>query len=156
MTLNVNEPTDQRLVSELPSYIRENRVDINAFEDTGGEIADTDLTITIGTTALAIGVGLDLGLAKLETVKITCPGVSVISQIRGGTAGQIKIFIFQVNSISFTDGLKTNGALYLNQLPSLSNYAAQQDDVIALLNIGGNGASTYGYWKELWRQLSVK
>ncbi len=155
MTLNTNEPTNQRLVSELPSYIRANRVSINAFEDVGGEIDTTDLTISIGTTALVVGI--DLSVSKIETVRINCIGVSVLNQIRGGLAGQIKIFIFESNTISLVDGLKaTAGSLYLNQLPVLSTFATQLDDVLALTNIGGNGSDVYGYWKELWRQLSVK
>lgn len=155
MALDVNEPTDQRMVGELPSYIRANRVTINAFEDVSGEVGSTDLTISIGTTALVVGV--DLSVARIETVRIDCLGVSNINQIRGGTAGQLKIFIFGSNTISLIDGLKTtNGALYLNQLPVLSTFTAQLDDVIALTNVGGNGSDVYGYWKELWRQLSVK
>ena len=93
---------------------------------------------------------------KLDVALVSGIGASTIEYIRGGIDGQIKIFIFQDNDITFKDGVKADGKLYLNQLPILSNFAAQQDDVIALVNIGGDGTTEYGYWKEVWRQLSVK
>ena len=154
MTLNINEPTDQRLVGELPSYIRANRVVINANEASDTEYSNQDLVITAGDTSLTVGT--DLSLSKIELIRITCLGVANIAQIKGGTAGQVKIFIFGVNTISFTDGVKSDGRLYLNQLPVSSSFAAQVDDVIALTNVSGDGAAVYGYWKELWRQISVK
>ena len=30
------------------------------------------------------------------------------------------------------------------------------DDILAVVNIDGDGAANYGYWKELFRTLSVK
>ncbi len=153
MTLNINEPTDQRLVSELPYYIRLHAAAINVLETDSG-IATTVLSILAGSTSLVVGT--NLSVAAFEVVLVSSAGVCNISQIRGGIQGQIKIFIFQDNLVSIVDGIKSDGRIYLNQLPTLSTYNAQQDDVIALVNVGGDGASTYGYWKELWRQLSVK
>lgn len=154
MTLNVNQPTDQALVSSLPEYIRESRVAINLLESGVTDVVNTTLSLTAGATSLTVGI--DLSSALVETVLISALGACTIFNIIGGTEGQIKIFIFQDNDITLTDGLKSDGALYLNQLPALSNFSAQQDDIIALLNIDGDGSSTYGYWKELWRQISVK
>lgn len=154
MTLNVNQPTDQVLVAELPPYIRANRVAINAFVSGDADIATTDLTIVGGTTALVVGT--DLSSIPLEVVLLTASGPATLAQIRGGLEGQIKIFVFQDNNTTLTDGVKSLGQLYLNHLPALSDFVAQQDDVLALINIDGDGASTYGYWKELWRQVSVK
>lgn len=155
MTLNVNEPTDQRMVSELPKYIRENRVDINAFIDVSGEVSSQGLNVATGTSTLVIPTNLTV--AQIETIYITSSGgVSNISLITGGSARQIKIFVFGDNNVSMIDGLKaTPGAIYLNQLPVLSTFNAQIDDVIALMNVDGAGA-IFGYWKELWRQVSVK
>ena len=147
--------TDQRLVSELPSYIRENRVAIEAFVDVSGEVTSNDLSIATGTTTLVIPT--NLSVAKIELIRVSAPGASSISLIQGGTAGQIKIFVFGDGNISLIDGLKaTPGALYLDQLPALSTWVTLIDDVVALTNIGGNGGATYGYWKELWRLTSIK
>ena len=154
MTLNVNEPTDQRLVSELSSYIREDRVAINAIESAADSITITNLSVSAGDTALVVGT--DLSTLKVETVLISGVGASIIEYIRGGVEGQIKIFVFQDNDISFKDGAKVDGKLYLNHLPALSDFNAQQDDIIAFVNIDGDGSTVYGYWKELWRQVSVK
>lgn len=153
MTLNVNEPTDQRAVSELPGYIRENREEINSI-GAGGAVAQTDLTVTAGQTSLSVGV--ELSAVGIETVVVTGGGVAALATILGGTDGQIKIFIFQDANVDLVDGPKAGGAFYLNHLPALSNFNPQQDDIIALRNVGGDGASVYGYWKELYRTLSVK
>ena len=154
MTLNVNEPTDQRLVSELASYVREDRVEINTISSGQDSITISTLLVSAGDIALAIGT--DLSADKIESVLISGTGASIIEYIRGGTEGQIKIFIFQDNDISFRDGVKLDGKIYLNHLPALSVFNAQQDDILAIMNIGGDGALVYGYWKELWKQVSVK
>ena len=153
MTLNVNEPTDQRMVSELPTFIREDRAAINAVSG-AGNVGVTDLTVLVGTTILSVGV--ELGTYGFETVKVTGVGVSTLLTILGGTEGQVKVLVFQGTNVRITDGAKAGGAFYLNQLPALSNFNPQQDDVLALVNIGGDGASVYGYWKELYRALSIK
>lgn len=151
MSLDVTKPTDQEPVAELPRYIRENRASINANEI---GYSTTELAVIAGNVALVVGT--DLSAASIETILISGVGASTLSFIRGGTEGQIKIFIFQDSDISLQDGVKADGRFYLNQLPALTIYNAQQDDVIAFSNIGGDGAAVYGYWKELWRQISVK
>ena len=153
MTLNVNEPIDQRAASELPGYIRENRVEINTLA-AGGAVAQTNLTVSAGMVSLAIGT--ELSAVGLETIFVTGSGVAALATILGGTDGQIKVFIFNDANVDLVDGVKSGGAFYLNHLPALSNFAPQQGDVIALRNIGGDGASVYGYWKELYRTIAVK
>ena len=153
MSLDVNKPIDQVNVNELPAYIRENRVAINAVSG-AGNVGSTDLDIAAGAVSLTIGT--DLGSYGFESVKVTGLGAAVIAKILGGSEGQVKVFVFQDANVKFLDGAKADGKLYLNQLPALSNYSPQQDDVIALVNIGGDGALVYGYWKELWRTTSIK
>ena len=154
MTLNVLEPTDQRPVADLPSYIREGRVEINAVAVNSNSITSSIVAVAVGATSLDIDTNLsDL---KIETVILSGAGVANISTITGGTAGQIKIFVFQDSNVSFTDGVKANGGLYMNNIPALSTFNFSIDDVLALVNIGGDGSGAHGYWKELWRQLSVK
>lgn len=156
MTLDANEPTDQRPVRELPYYIRQNRVDINANTGAGASISESDVNVAAGATSLVIST--NLSIVKIETVRITGIGAAPIAAITGGTDGQIKIFIFGDTNVTFTDGPKLPdlGSLYLNQLPLLSTFSPVIDDVLVLANVGGDGAATQGYWKELWRQLSVK
>lgn len=155
MSLDPNKPTDQELVSMWPWWVRQLVASINAIETEGHvDIVFTELTVSAGATAMVVGT--DLSDATKEYIKINSLGVALIGQIRGGTEGQIKTFIFQGNNLSFLDGPKLTGQLYLNQLPVLSTFNAQQDDVITLINIGGDGSDEYGYWKEISRQLSVK
>jgi len=154
MSLDPNKPTDQELVSMWPYWVRKLVSSINNLEAGVVDIVFTDLTILGGATTLVIGT--DLSTATKEYIKIDSSGAALINQIEGGAEGQTKTFIFQDNDISFVDGPKDTGQLYLNQLPALSTFNAQQDDVITLINIGGNGTDEYGYWKEISRQLSVK
>lgn len=154
MSLDTNKPEDQVMVSQLPSYIREDREEINSIS-AGGAVAQTDLVVSAGQTSLSVGT--ELSAAGLETVIVTGGGVAALETILGGTDGQVKVFIFQDANIDLVDGnVKINGRFYLNQLPAASNFEAQQDDVVAMRNVGGDGASVYGYWKELYRTLSVK
>lgn len=154
MTLNVNEPTDQELNARWPYWIRTLAAAINSIEAQDADVTITTLSVSAGDNALTIGI--DLTNIPIEFVFISGIGAAEIEYIRGAINGQVKVFIFQDNDISFKDGTKTDGKIYLNQLPVLSTYNAQQDDVLALINVGGDGSSDYGYWKELWRQVSVK
>jgi len=154
MTLDTTKPFDTALVSDLASYIRANRVAINAIvgSDNFGVV---DLEVAAGAISLAIGT--ELSTDGIEVVIISGAGLANLATITGGTEGQIKIFIFQDANVDMVDGnARAGGVFYLNHLPALSNFDAQQDDVLALVNIDGDGASTYGYWKELYRSLSVK
>ena len=155
MTLAANKPEDTELVSVLPYWIRQTRAAINALIPSMSNITINNLSLAPGDIGMAIGSELaDIGI---EVVFIDCTGASIIEQIRGGTEGQIKVFIFVGNTVGFQDGPKLTGQLFLNQLPALSIFDAQADDVIALVNVGGDGtAQHYGYWKEIWRQQSVK
>ena len=154
MTLNVNEPTDQRMVSELPAYIRATRVGVNAVTGSGG-VEQSDVEVTLGATSLSIGS--ELSTCGIEAVKMSGAGAATLATILGGTEGQIKIFVFQDALVDITDGTKDSGKFYLNHLPALTDFNAQQDDVLAVMNIGGDGtAGTPGYWVELWRTISVK
>ena len=154
MTLDATKPTDQELVSALPYWIRESREEINNIIEDTTQLTVTELTIQTGETALEVGT--DLTDTDMEVVLVSSSDPVVIEQIIKGVQGQLKIFIFQGNNVSFRDGPKSGGNLYLNHLPAMTTFDAEQDDVIALLNIGGDGSSEYGYWKELWRKLSVK
>lgn len=153
MTLDVNKPEDEVVVSSLASYIRENRAAINAGSATG--IAQTDLSVSAG--QISLSVGTELSPSGFETVMVTGDGVVALETIIGGTDGQVKIFIFKDFNVDIVDGnVKSGGKFYLNHLPAGSSFEAQEDDVIAFRNVGGDGASTYGYWKELFRTISVK
>jgi hypothetical protein len=153
MTLDATKPTDVEVISSLPLYIREARAAINALSG-GGDVGVTDLTIPPGTVSLTVGT--DIGLFGLEVIIVDAGAAVNIANILGGTQGQTKIFIFQDNNISIVDGLALAGAIYLNQLPALSSFAAHINDVLALTNIGGDGATVQGYWKEIFRQVAIK
>jgi hypothetical protein len=151
--MDATKPTDVENVSALPAYIRETRAAINALS-AGTGVGVTELTIPTGTVSLS--VGSDLGTFGFEIVIVDAEAVVNIANILGGVQGQVKIFIFQDNNVRIVDGLAANGAIYLNQLPALSSFVAQANDVLALVNIGGDGSTVQGYWKELFRQNALK
>ena len=153
MTLNVNEPTDQVLGSAVPAYIRANRVALNAISGSGN-VGVTELEIALGVTSLVIGT--DVGSYGYEAIKLSGAAAVTIATMLGGTEGMVKVFIFQDANVDITDGAKADGKFYLNHLPALTDYAPEQDDVLAVVNVGGDGAAVHGYWKELYRTTSVK
>ena len=154
MTLNATNPTDQAEVSSLPRYIRENRTEINSLISGITDYTVNTISLPTGTSTLVIGT--DLSDVNIETVLISSIGASVLETITSGTNGQIKIFISQNSNVSFKDGTKADGKVYLNHLPALTDFDLNQDDILAIINIGGDGVSDNGYWKELFRVLSVK
>lgn len=154
MTLDASKPEDSVQQSEIPSYIRENRIEINSGGGGSGSIGSTVLEVPGGTTSLTVGA--EVGDYNIETVIISGSGASSLQTILGGTEGQIKILVFQDANIDLVDGSKTLGEFYLNQLPIGGNFEPKLDDLIVLLNIGGDGDLFYGYWKELYRMISVK
>ena len=154
MTLDITKPIDRVQVSELPSYIREDREAIESVVVSGNSITTTVTQLSPGTTILEVGV--DLSAVKIENIIISGLGASIVAFITKGTAGQIKTFIFQDADITLQDGVKSDGKLYLNQIVPLSTFSGTSGDIISFINIGGDGVAVHGYWKELYRALAVK
>jgi len=151
--MDVTKPTDSEIVSALPSYIRETRAFAQALS-LSGLIVNTSITVLGGSNSLDIPT--QLSLAGYETVFLDASGPVNLEYIYGGIEGQVKILIFKDNDFVLVDGIQSGGRLYLNQLPALSALPASMGDVLALVNVGGNGTSIDGYWKELYRQQSVR
>ena len=152
--MDATKPTDVELVSALATYIREARAGINALS-AGSGVGVTALTIAIG--AIALTVGTEVGTFGYEVLITNAGGAANIAKILGGTQGQTKKFIFTDNNVGIVDGLAVDGNIYLNQLPALSTFAAQTNDVLELVNVGGDGGvTTHGYWKETGRMIALK
>ena len=151
--MDATKPTDVEIVSALAAYIREARAAINALSS-GSGVGVTELTIPAGTVSLSVGT--DLGIFGFEIVIVNADAGVNIANIVGGTQGQTKVFVFQDSNIGIVDGLAVNGAIYLNQLPALSSFVAQANDILALVNVGGDGSTVQGYWKEVFRQIALK
>jgi len=147
------KPTNQETAAALAAYIREVRAAVNALS-VGSGVGTTGLNIVAGTTSLSIGT--DLGRYGVDLVRFTADVAVSIDTILGGMSGQIKIFVALDSNISLVDGLASGGHLYLNQLPALSSFAMLAGDVIALVNIDGDGSAITGYWRELFRQTALK
>ena len=155
MTLSTSEPTDQALNATWPEWIRTLSAEINSIISGDTDISTLELLLVGGTTSLSVGTGGDLSSIPQEKVLISGSGPCTLTQITGGLQGQVKIFIAQGDNVSFTAGAKTLGQLYLNQ-PLATDFDMEADDVLVLMNVDGDGGSTYGYWEELYRKLSIR
>jgi len=151
--MDATKPTDVEQISAFAAYIREARAAVNALS-AGTGVGVTVLDIAAG--AVSLTVGTDVGRFGVELVLMTADGAVSIANILGGTEGQIKIFLALDNDVDIVDGLQAGGAIYLNQLPALSSYAMQTGDVLALVNVDGDGSTVQGFWRELFRQTALK
>ena len=152
--MDATKPTDVEIVGALPAYIRETRAGVNALSS-GSGVGVTALTIGAG--AIALTVGTEVGIFGYEVLITNAGGAANIAKILGGTEGQTKKFIFQDNNVGIVDGAALGGNIYLNQLPALSTFATQINDVLELVNVGGDGGvTTHGYWQEVSRQIALK
>ena len=144
--LNATKPTDQVDVSELPLYMRETRIEINKMS--------SELEVALAATTIVIGTGVQD--VDIELVIITGAGAASIAYMTGGTQGQIKIFYFQDANVGLVDGVnKADGEFWLNQVAG-TTFAGAIDDILAVMNIDGDGSSVQGYWKELYRIVDTK
>ncbi len=152
MALNANEPVN-RTVAELEGYQRETRAAVNAISGSGG-VGVT--TVELGAGVTSITVGTEIGDASFQVVILTAAAAAILETILGGSNGQVIVFVCLDNNVSFTDGPRLTGQMYLDQLPALSDFDADVGDVLSLVNVGGDGGATYGYWEELYRKVSVR
>lgn len=155
MTIDATKPTDAVLNSELPAYIRANRAEMNMISLSGtGAVGAQTLDIA-GATTLTIGT--ELSEEGFETVIISNSGAAcALTAFLGGIQGQVKMLVFQDVKIDLTDSnTKANGTFHLNEAPALGDYSPAVDDVLTLVNIGGDGAGDSGYWREVDRAASV-
>jgi hypothetical protein len=155
MTLDATKPEDSVLVSEIPGYIRENRAAINSAAVAGTGNVGASAVDILG--AVTLTIGSELSLEGLETVIISNSGAPcAMTAFLGGIQGQIKILIFQDLNIDLTDSdTKLNGTFHLNEAPAGGDYSPDVDDVLTLVNVGGDGAGTHGYWREVDRAANV-
>jgi hypothetical protein len=151
MALDAGEPRN-RQVTELEGYMRETRAAVNAISGSGN-VGVTELEIALAATTLSVGTELDD--FSIEVIILTAAAAVVITNIYLGVEGMIKIFVCQDANVSFTDGPKLTGQLYLDQGP-LSDFDMGLNDILAIVNVGGDGAAEHGWWQELFRKESVR
>jgi len=150
--MDANQPVDSVLVSSLPEWIRASRAAINTMVS-GTGLGVTDIEATLGDTSWSVTT--DLLEVGLEMVFVTGAGLAPLETILNGTNGQVKILVFGDGNVHLVDNTKVLGQFYLNQV-ALTTFEPEIDDVIALINVGGDGGTDHGYWKEVFRMISVK
>lgn len=150
MTVDATLPSDQSFVADWPTYIRETRTELNSLIATLGVAAVTNAVCD--STNLEIGATADLSAASIEVVFLT--GTGALTTITKGVEGMIKIFVCQSADNSFVydaDGI-VGGVLRLNSFESLD---VAVGDVIAFVNVYGDGDNNYGYWHEINRTIKA-
>ena len=162
MSVDSSKPTDNDVISEHAARIRAIAALANSNEAAIGlistSVAYTNLTLTAGQTSISIGSGAgNLSTAFIELVNIQATGAVTLEDITGGRSGQIKIFIAVDADVSIENDATaiTGGKFRLNQIPAINTIDLEIGDVIAFVNIGGDGSTLDGYWKELFRTLYV-
>ena len=160
MSLDASKPSDTgNVVADLAGHQRETRTAVNALESSiaglGAVSTHTDLVLSTGTTE--INIPDNLSAIPSETINISGDGASSVASMTGGSAGQVKIFIFDDTDVDFDNSAtKANGTFFLNQPIVSASFGPAQYDILALVNIGGDGVSDNGYWQELYRSVSAR
>ena len=110
--------------------------------------------MSVGDTSL--DVGDDLANVGTETVGLTADGAVNLTYITDGRAGMIKYILALDNNITLVqnEASTTNGTFFMNA-PAGVDLAMNTGDIVAFVNVGGNGSTVDGYWRELFRTLHV-
>ena len=157
MTVDATKPLGTDLVSTLDDYIREGRVEINSlWSAVGSGISAPNYTAISMTASVPLVGGTDVDAAGVEVIGLSGTVAVMLSTITACSAGAIKVFVIQNDNVTFeqADGDVTGGTFQMNA-PTDVDINVNTGDVIAFVNIGGDGVTADGYWMELWRKLQV-
>jgi hypothetical protein len=154
MTLDVTKPTDSDLVSSFAGYLRETRTQVNTntqdIESIGVIPAGKNIDLE-GVTVIRVGTGeKDVSTAPIETIFLTGSDPQNFENIEDCKTGQIKIFFILSDNLTFIKDVTKfdlNGDV---------NFTANQYDVIAFVNQGGDGIVDDGVWIELFRNINTR
>lgn len=151
--LNAALPGNNDTTSTWPELMRETRAAVNAVAQQAGVMDITQLQLTTGQIELVVSETGDMDINSRETIRITAFGAEThtISSIVGGNDGQVKTIIF---SGSVT--LAKSANLKLNTTGMFVDIEGFDDDVITLMNIGGDrDALVNGYWLQINQEIRV-
>ena len=157
MTLDADQPTDQALNATWPYWLRVHAAEINLLWAAAGAGGSSPIYTAINMAAgdTSLDVGTELSTTFLEILGLTADAAVNLTTITGGIAGQVKYIIALDNDVTLIQDTGTiGGTIYLNA-PAGVNLNINIRDVIALLNIGGDGDTVDGYWLEMYRKLQV-
>lgn len=102
-------------------------------------------TVVLGSDTLVVGT--DLADGMLEVISISAAIAQNLANIEEGASGQIKIFRFSDANVTVLG----TGNIDMNSV----TFAAAAGDILALLNIGGDGDTVDGTWFELFRTIKI-
>ena len=159
MTIDETKPLGTDLVSTLDDYMREGRVQINLLWEAVGSggisyPVYTAVNMAVGDTSLVAGT--DISASGLEIIALSADVAVNLTTMKLCEAGVIKHIIAVDDDITIINNTAstTGGTFYLNS-PTGVNLAMATKDVLTVVNIGGDGSVSHGYWVELNRKLQV-
>lgn len=157
MTVDETKPLGTDLVSDLDGYIRENRVDINDLWEAvgiGGAFPNYS-AINMASGQATLVVDTDIDGTGIEVIGLTADAAVNLTTMTGATAGALKIIIALDDDITIIQNIGGTGGTFFMNAPDDVDINLEARDVIAFVNIGGDGTTVNGYWLELYRKLAV-
>jgi hypothetical protein len=120
----------------------------------GASMLSTSINMSVGQTNL-VGDS-DINAENSEVILLTADAAVNLTTMENCVAGAFKIIVAMDDNITLVQntGSTTGGTFYLNS-PAGVDLEMETRDVIALINVGGDGVTADGYWLELWRKLQV-
>ena len=151
MTLDASKPAETSFGSELPAIERETRQEINEILASIGALGavstKSDVVLSVGQATLVTGV--DVSAVGFEFVFLSAGAAETLTNITGGSHGQVKFIIFEDSNVTF----EKNVTKFM--LNSLDDLTGDEDDILVLINRGGIPGSAEGKWIELHRQIRI-
>jgi len=114
----------------------------------------TAVNMTAGQTSLVTGTSINN--VTNETLGMTADAAVNLTTMTLGASGNVKIIIALDDDITLIQDASstTGGTLNLNS-PAGVDLEMQTGDIVGLVNIGGDGVISHGYWREMYRTLKV-
>ena len=146
MTLDATVPIDQVINALWPTYVREDREEINLLWRAIVAANSTETTYEMTAGQFSMEVGLDLADVIIELVSLTATVAVNLTQITDGSGGMVKV-------IKAGDGNVTvkHNVSYID-LAGGTDLTLSDGDILVLINTGGDPDELInGVWYEVSR-----
>ena len=127
-----------------------------AYWESGASTLPTQTAVVTATGASSLVTGISLHNVSNESILLTASAAVGLSTMTLALAGAVKTIIAGDANVTLIQNSAsvTGGTLNMNA-PVGINLPLQAGDVISFVNVGGNGSTESGYWRELYRTLHV-
>ena len=125
-------------------------------QTSGGSSSSTYTAVNMTAGQTALTTGTEINNVNIENIGLTADAAVNLTTMLLGEAGNTKVIIALDDDITLiqNSASTTGGSLNMNA-PVGVDLAMQTGDIVAFVNIGGDGLLSHGYWRELYRTLKV-